>query len=305
MAARCRRSRSGRQFDDPLLTELVETAECRQPSIDAAVGAVREARAAVMSSRGGLLPNLGARGAMTRSSGASDTAGSDSPAYTLLNGSLDASWELDLFGGARRGLEASQARLQAAQASWDEARVTLAAEVADAYVQRRYCEHLLVLYQDTLDSRRETERLTSLKLNAGFVAPADEAQARAGSYDSENQLIAQQGICQQNLNRLAQLSAMPSAELETKLADTPDAGIAHGDDTQATAYRSAIPVPLQPAVPAVPAAILSQRPDVMADERALAAASAEIGVAVASRLPSLSLSGMIGINRVEIGRAHV
>src|SRR3546814_766279 len=158
---------------------------------------------------------------------------------------------LDLFGGARRGLEASQARLQAAQASWDEARVTLAAEVADAYVQRRYCEHLLVLYQDTLDSRRETERLTSLKLNAGFVAPADEAQARAGSYDSENQLIAQQGICQQNLNRLAQLSAMPSAELETKLADTPDAGIAHGADTQATAYRSAIPVPLQPAVPAV------------------------------------------------------
>src|SRR3546814_11818104 len=94
---------------------------------------------------------------------------------------------------------------------------------------------------------------------------------------------------------------MPSAELETKLADTPDAGIAHGDDTQATAYRSAIPVPLQPAVPAVPAAILSQRPDVMADERALAAASAEIGVAVASRLPSLSLSGMIGINRVVHG----
>src|SRR3546814_11272219 len=73
-----------------------------------------------------------------------------------LNGSLDASWELDLFGGARRGLEASQARLQAAQASWDEARVTLAAEVADAYVQRRYCAHLLVLYQDTLDSRRST-----------------------------------------------------------------------------------------------------------------------------------------------------
>src|SRR3546814_20894850 len=76
-----------------------------------------------MSSRGGLLPNLGARGAMTRSSGASDTAGSDSPAYTLLNGSLDASWGLDLFGGVRRGREASQERLRAAQGSWDEARV--------------------------------------------------------------------------------------------------------------------------------------------------------------------------------------
>lgn len=290
-----------RQFDDPLLTDLVETAETRHPSIATAVGAVREARAAVMSSRGGLLPQLDARGSMTRSSGASDTAGSDSPAYTLLNGSLDASWELDLFGGARRGLEASQARLQAAQDNWDEARVTLAAEVADAYVQRRYCEHLRVLYQSTLDSRRETERLTSLKLKAGFVAPADEAQARAGRYDSENQLIAQEGVCQQDLNRLAQLTAIPAAELETKLATAPDAGVAHSDDTQATAYRSAIPVPLQPAVPAVPAAILSQRPDLMSDERALAAASAEIGVAVASRLPSLSLSGMIGINRVVHG----
>src|SRR3546814_9319438 len=116
-----------------------------------------------MSSRGGLLPNLGARGAMTRSSGASDTAGSDSPAYTLLNGSLDASWELDLFGGARRGLEASKARLQAAQASWDEARVTLAAEVADASVQRRYREHLLVLYKDQLDSRGSEEHTAELQ----------------------------------------------------------------------------------------------------------------------------------------------
>lgn len=290
-----------RQFDDPLLTELVETAETRHPSIDAAVGAVREARASVMSSRGGLLPRIGASGSMTRSSGASDTAGVDSPAYSLLNGALDASWEIDLFGGARRGLEASQARLQAAQADWDEARVTLAAEVADAYVQRRYCEHLLVLYQDTLASRRETERLTALKLKAGFVAPADEAQARAGSYDSENQLIAQQGICQQDLNRLAQLTALPAAELESRLTAAPDGGVANGDDTQARAYRSSIPVPLQPAVPAVPAAILSQRPDLMADERTLAAASANIGVAVASRLPALSLSGMIGINRVVHG----
>lgn len=290
-----------RQFDDPLLTELVESAEAHHPDIDAAVAAVREARAAVRSSRAGLLPGLSANGVMTRSSGASDTSGSDSPAFTLLNGSLDASWELDLFGGARRGLEASRARLQAAQADWDEARVTLAAEVADAYVERRYCERLLALYRDTLASRRETERLTSLKLKAGFVAPADEAQARAGRYDSENQLIAQEGVCQQDLNRLAQLTAMPAAQLEARLASVPDAGLQRPDERPRAAYRSGIPVPLQPAVPAVPAAILSQRPDLMSAERALAAASADIGVAVASRLPSLSLSGMIGINHVVHG----
>ncbi len=290
-----------RQFDDPLLTELVEEAEDRNPSIDAALGAVREARAAVMASRGGLLPKLDARGSMTRSSGAGDTSGSDSPPFSLVNGSLDASWELDLFGGARRDLEASQARLQATQADWHGARVSLAAEVADAYVQRRYCERLLALYRDTLASRRETERLTSLKLKAGFVAPADEAQARAGSYDSENQLIAQQGVCQQDLNRLARLSGRPAGQLEARLAAAPDAGLPRPEPSAPLTYRSGIPVPLHPAVPAVPAAILSQRPDLMSAERAVAAASARIGVAVASRLPSLTLAGDIGINHLVHG----
>lgn len=288
-----------RQFDDPLLTEFVESAEAHHPSIDAAVGAVREARAGVLSSRGGLLPSLAANGTMTRSSGAGDTSGTKSQPFTLFNGSLDASWEIDLFGGARRDLEASRARLQAAQSDWHEARVSLAAEVADAYVERRYCERLLALYQDTLKSRRETERLTSLKLKAGFVAPADEAQARAGSYDSENQLIAQEGICQQDINRLAQLTALPAGQIEQRLAATPDAGAQAANESSETAYRSGIPVPLHPAVPSVPAAILSQRPDLMSAERSLAAASANIGVAVASRLPSLSLGGSIGINHLE------
>ncbi|NKF21047.1 efflux transporter outer membrane subunit [Solimonas marina] len=287
-----------KQFDDPLLTELVETAETHHPSIDQALGAVREARAAVMSSRGGLFPQLNANGTMTRSSGGSDTSGTESQPFTLFNGSLDASWEIDLFGGARRGLEASQARLQAAQDNWDEARVTLAAEVADAYVERRYCERLLALYQDTLKSREETERLTTLKLKAGFVAPADEAQAKGARYDSENQLIAQEGVCQQDLNRLAQLTAMPAGALEKRLAATPDAGAQAAAVPADKAYRSGIPVPLHPAVPSVPAAILSQRPDLMAAERDLAAASANIGVAVASRLPSLSLGGSIGINHL-------
>jgi len=272
-----------RQFDDPLLSELVETAEAGHPSIAAAVASVREARAGVIAARGGLLPALNANGSMTRSSGAGDTSGSESPPFTLVNGALDASWELDLFGGARRDLEASRAQLQAAQAGWDDARVSLAAEVADAYVERRYCERLLALYRDTLQSRRETERLTVLKLDAGFAAPADAAQARAGRYDSENQLIAQEGVCQQDLNRLAQLTAMPAAQLEARLAATPSA---------------AIPVPHEPAVPSVPAAILSQRPDLMSAERSLAAASANIGVAVASRLPSLTLTGSIGINHL-------
>lgn len=302
-----------RHFDDPLLIELVDTAESFYPSIDSAVGALREARAADLSARAGFLPRIDAAGSITRngSSASSEAAstglGSDTSAYTLSSGALDASWELDVFGGLRRSHQASQARIEAATANWHDARVSLAAEVADAYVERRYCERLLQLYQDTLRSRRETERLTALKVRAGFASPADEAQARAGAYDSENQLIAQEGICVQDLNRLVALTGWPVERLSARLADTavataPAPAGSGAEDPASTStqnrYRAGIPVPLHPIVPGVPAAILSQRPDLMASERELAAASADIGVAQASRLPSLTLFGNIAFNRV-------
>lgn len=296
-----------RQFDDPLMASLVEAAEQGHPSIDSAVAAIRAARANVWSSRAGFLPGVSANGSATRngSTSSGELAGtggigsgggiatSGNGGYTLYSGSVDASWELDLFGGQGRAYEADRARLSAAQADWHEARVSLAAEVADAYVQRRYCERLVALYRETLQSRRETERLTGLKLKAGFVAPADGNQALASVYDSENRLAAQEGVCAQDLNQLVALTGIPAAALQQRLATEGAAAAADGS------YRSGIPVPLSPAVPGVPASILSQRPDLMSAERSVAAASADIGVAVASRLPSLTLIGSIGVNRIE------
>ncbi|MDB5969140.1 MAG: putative outer rane chanel lipoprotein [Hydrocarboniphaga sp.] len=300
------------QFDDPLMTELVTAAEQGHPSIDAAVGAIREARAELAQTRGRFLPSATASGSATRNgSSASGEAAllsttADTGTYSLLSGALDASWELDIFGGARRAYQSDSARLSAARADWHEARVSLAAEVADAYVQRRYCERLLALYRDTLDSRRQTERLTLLKLKAGFAAPSDEDQAQAAAYDSENQLIAQEGSCGQDLNRLTALTGVAPADLETRLAATAQATSPAGEppaDGKATepaaAWRAGIPVPLNPAVPGVPAQILSQRPDLGSAERALAASMADIGVAQASRLPSLTLVGNITVNRIR------
>ena len=284
------------QFDDPLLARMIDTAEHQHPDLDAAIGAIREARASVTDARSGFLPQLNGNASATRNGSAgggqsSSAVGAGAGAnqtYTLFSGGLDASWELDVFGGTRRSNQASHARLTAAQADWDDARISLAAEVADAYVSRRYCERLVSLYEDTLRSRRETLRLTELKFESGFAAPADAAQARAAAYDSENQLVAQRGVCNQNLNRLVALTGLPADALQEEL----------GRST-ANLNDSGIPVPSHPAVPSVPAAILSQRPDLVSSERAVAAASADIGVAVASRLPSLTLVGNISFNRLE------
>jgi len=269
------------QFNDPLMTRMIASAEAHNPSIDAAVGAVRAARASVTDARSSFFPKFTGTASATRN--ADDSSSSTASPYNLLTGSIDASWELDLFGGVRRSQQAAVAKAQGAEADWNEARVSLAAEVADTYVQRRYCERLVRLYDDTYKSLDETRKLTDFKLKAGFVAPADAAEARAAAYDAQNQLIAQKGECAQQVNALVALTGMTPQQIEQALKDSA------GTD---------IPVPQSPVVPAIPAKVISQRPDVMSSERSLAAASANIGVADASRLPSLTLLGNISFNRL-------
>ncbi|MBU9580033.1 efflux transporter outer membrane subunit [Ralstonia mannitolilytica] len=285
------------QFRDPLLTRLVEQADATSPTLAQAVGRVREARASVSSSQAALLPQLKGTGSATRQGGfgSSQFGGASGfggvPAGTLgptpglgtittLAAQSDASWEIDLFGGKQRSLEGADARLSAAQADWHDARVSLAAEVASTYLQQRECEALVEIGAATLASRQETLQLTERKFHAGFVTPADHAQAQATVGDAINALEAQRAQCAQGIDKLVTLTGVDHDTLNGLLA-------------QAGAQ---IPAPPDAGVPEVPARVLSQRPDVSSAERALAGASADIGVAVASRLPSITLAGSIGIN---------
>lgn len=285
------------QFHDPVLTQLVEQADATSPTLAQAVGRVREARASVSSSQAGLFPQLKGSGSAMRQGGFGGSqfggasgfggvpAGTLGPALglgtiTTLAAQADASWELDLFGGKRRSLEGADARLSAAEADWHDARVSLAAEVANTYLQQRECEALVGIGAATLASRQETLQLTERKFRAGFVAPADYAQAQATVGDAVNALEAQRAQCAQGIDKLVTLTGIDHDTLNGLLAKA----------------SAQIPAPPDAGVPEVPAQVLSQRPDVSSAERAVAGASAEIGVAVASRLPSLTLAGSIGIN---------
>ncbi|AZU58419.1 RND transporter [Ralstonia pseudosolanacearum] len=289
------------QFHDPALTQLIEQADADSPTLAQAVGRVREARASVSSSRAALFPQLkgsgsavrqggfggsqvlgGAAGTGVSATGVSPTLGLGT--FTTLAATSDVSWELDLFGGKRRSLEGADARLDASLADWHDARVTLSAEVAGTYLQQRECEALVAIGETTLASRQETLQLTERKFGAGFVAPADLAQAQATVADATNALESQRAQCAQGLDRLVTLIGMDHAALAALLASG----------------TGRMPAPPDAAVPDVPAQVLSQRPDVSSAERAVALASADIGVAVASRLPSLTLAGSIGINTFRI-----
>ena len=268
------------QFNDPVLVVLLEKAESDSPTLDKALAAIQSARANIVTSNAQGLPALNASTAASHAknaggSGGFNSAGSSNIA-TSTSGKLDASWEIDLFGGIQFSKQAATARLEAKQSEWHNARVSLAAEVATDYLDYRHCELAVDIVKETLNSRRETLRLTQILSNAGFTAPAEASLAEASLQSSESSLTAQQAQCDSLVKSLVALTNLPEPELRQQLNS-----------------RHGLPEPLQFEVTSLPAQLISQRPDLVEAERNLAAASADIGVATASLYPSLSLSGVI------------
>jgi len=287
-----------KRFDDPVLTRFVEAAEQNSPTLANALGRVREARASVKSSRSPLLPSLSGSGSVLRgkniSTPTAKTSGDSGESLNNSNGSIsivtsgsaDASWEIDIFGGNRRSLEGSKARLNSAEADWHDARVTLAAEVAQAYTTAREYQNLITVYEQALTSRQETERLTALKIREGLSPRADGLSVEASTASNASTLENQRGLYAQTLNQLVTLTGLSYADAESRL----------GAAMSIPQIKNTIEL-------ALPANTVSQRPDVRSSERLLAAASADIGTTIAAALPSLSLTGSIGINTTRANGA--
>lgn len=283
-------SRWWTQFDDPALTRLIEAAEHTSPSVELAVARIRAARASVTISRGGLLPALSGSGSILRTDTKTSVGGSDTTTDTTTKlASGDAAWEIDLFGGNRRSLEGSKARLSSTEAGWHDARISLAADVANAYVTARAYQGLLQLFEQELASRQSTEKLTAIMIREGLAPSANAYATEAATAASASALENQRGVYARLLNGLVVLTGLPYGEVETIVGS----GAALIPQTKVGAGF------------ALPVSIVAQRPDVRASEFQLAAASADIGVAVADLLPSLTLVGSIGINASRTSGATV
>ncbi len=269
-----------RQFDDPLLVELIESAQKASPTVASAASRIRQARATRIAAGALLVPALDAVGSAARGNSQPPV-----PLATTMQVGLQAAWEIDLFGGNRQAAQAAQERLDGAQARWHEARVSVAAETANTYVTLRTCEHLVVVADNDAKSRAETARLAELSAQAGFTAPAVAALARASAAEGSALATRQRAACEVLVKALVALSALPEPQLRQKLA---------------VAWTE----PSKPAVltvASVPAQVLVQRPDVYQAEREVAAASAELGSARAQRFPRLSLFGSIAAGSVRTG----
>lgn len=268
------------RFEDPVLTQLIEAGEAQSPTLEIAQARILQARAGVDKSGAGLFPAAEASGSLRRTG-----TGGESPDLftTARSGGLDARWEIDVFGGRQSALAQSRARLKSAENAWHDSRVTLAAEIADAYVQYRACQAALGVAESRAASQEETRALVEIKVKAGLSEPADGDLAAAGALSAQNAAEAQKSVCAQRFNQIVELTTLPPARLSPLLSRR----------------APAVPLPRQAEIKTLPADMIRQRPDLTRLTAEAEAAAAAIGIARAALFPSLSLSGALGINRTE------
>ena len=265
---------------DPLLVELITAAQAVSPSVSQSLARIEAARANQALARSALLPNVSAQAGVSR--GVSQLG---IPVATTSQVGLQAAWELDVVGANRAVSNAALANMEGSQAQWHDARVSVAAEVANLYYSLSTCTQQLSLAQRDAASRSETARLTEINAKAGFLAPSLAAMARASAADGKSRFTQQSAQCDIDTKALVALSAISEPVLKQKLA------VAQVKPAQAAPISIA----------SVPAQTIAQRPDVFAAERDVVVASAQVGSAKAQRFPRLSLNGSIGAMRVSSG----
>lgn len=263
------------QFNDPVLVELIDSAQQQSQTMAAAALRIAQARAVLVTANAAAVPNINAAAVGTRGT---FQLGGPIIVATTSQAQLQLGWEIDLFGGLTRASEAAQARLEAQVANWHEARISVSADVANMYTNFRGCEQLAAIARSDVKSRLQTADLTQKLSQAGFQSPATSALASASAAEGQSRVAAQAADCDILVKALVSVTGLPEADLRAKLAK----------------QTAKLPVPAMPTLKQVPAQVLSQRPDIAAAERDVAAASADIGVREAERYPRLSLLGNIG-----------
>ncbi|MCX6902541.1 MAG: efflux transporter outer membrane subunit [Verrucomicrobia bacterium] len=272
-------------FNDPVLSDLVERAGAGNLDLRQAEARVREARAQRGMAKSALLPAVGANVSASRTT-ASRQAGNGQTTASYAT-SLDASWELDIFGGKRRSLESATATWQASQESLRDVLVSLLAEVALNYVEVRSAQELLAITESNVLARADTYDMTRWRHESGLTTQLDEDQAKQSLEEVRAQAPTLRTSLAQAKYRLAVLIGQPPGALNDLLAEPK-------------------PVPRTPAEVAVgvPADLLRRRPDVRSAERQLAARTAQIGVAKAQLYPSFSLTGTLGLESLEYANLY-
>lgn len=268
------------RFQDPVLQGLIEQALAGNTDLQTAASRVHEARLQEIIAYSGEYPSVSAMANVaavrTNASGSSASAsrsGFSLPsALNLFAVGFDASWEIDLFGGTRRALEAARANTEAAIWARRDGEVSLSAEVANDYLTLRGLQRRIVLEQQEIQHQRDLFTLIRQRRETGFVTQLNVNQQTGAVQSAMAQIPVLQAQAQGEIDALGVLLGQEPEALENRLA------------TAAT-----LP-PVPPALPpGLPSELLRRRPDIREAERRLAASNAQIGEQIASLYPKVNL----------------
>ena len=278
-----------RGFNDDTLQHLVDQALAGNHDLRIATARIRQARALHSQAVADELPVVTGNAAYTKSLSSEDSSPfpltRPQRELQLFNLGFDATWELDIFGGVRRSIQAAGADLAAAQASRQDVLVTLIAEVARNYFELRGGQHQLDVAKKNAQNQSETLDLTAAKFKAGRATELDTARARAQVNSTLAAIPPIEANIKHSIYRLGVLTGQQPTALESDLIERK-------------------PIPSLPAVVSIgdPATLLRRRPDIRAAERSLAAATARIGVQTASLFPKVFFNGNLGFDANHLSR---
>ena len=268
-------------FNDPALTTLIDRAVAGNLDLGLGRARVREARARRGIARADGFPTINAAGSASRIRTSKETGfGTENDLY---DAGFDAGWELDVFGGVRRSVEAAGASLEASQEGLHDVMVSLLAEVALNYVEVRSFQTRLSLAEANQKAQEQTYGMVVTRSQTGLTSNLDMEQARYNLEETRSQIPLLQTGLEQAKNRLSVLLGQNPGSLKDELAE-----------------RKAIPMPPLEIAVGVPADVLRRRPDIRKAERELAAQTAVVGVATAQLYPRFALSGSIGLEALSV-----
>ena len=269
-------------LDDAMLTDFMERAISGNLDLKSARSRIREARARRNIRHSSLFPVVDATAMATRNRLSEERYGGDD--YSLYSAGFDASWEVDVFGGIRRSVEAATAHLETTEEAMRDVRVSLLSEVALNYLDVRTFQLGIRVAMENLEAQEGSYRLALSRHEAGLTNELSVQQASYNMESTRSKIPTLLTGLEGAMNRLCVLLGLRPGALHSELKQP-----------------EPIPTPpLQVAV-GIPAEVLRQRPDIRRAERRLAAQTAQVGVATADLYPKFRLLGSIGLENLSLG----
>ena len=272
-----------KNLNDPILTKLIRKAINGNLDLAMARATLQEARARRGLAESDQFPTLDAGGSISKGKASKDTGSpSTTKTHELYHAGFDASWELDVFGGVRRAVQAAQADLEAQKENLRDVLVSICAEVALNYVEVRTYQTRLDIARENIRIQEKTKGITSSLREAGLGTELAVQQASYNLSSTRSRIPSLRSGLQAAQNRLAVITGENPGALDKMLAK-----------------QKPIPTVEPKVAVGVPAETLRRRPDVRRAERQLAAQTARIGEAKSDLFPKFRLLGSVGLETIE------